>query len=89
VTARLVAAFALLVACRPREAPPPPPPPVAVAAADAAPADAAVPLADASGPAPVYRTAASTYGVNPAVAGTSKSYMVVTESTDASQAAWR
>ena len=61
-------------------APPPPPPVAADAAVPVVVADAAVAVApDAGPPPPPYRTAASTYGVNPALAATGKTYMVASE----------
>lgn len=80
-TARLLLVTAALAACS-RKAPPPPPPP--------APGDAAVAIADA-GPAvdaavaPVFRTADSPPGIDPAVTGTGKTFMVSSESAKATE----
>ncbi|HTL34505.1 MAG TPA: gamma-glutamyltransferase [Kofleriaceae bacterium] len=79
---RRLAVLLLIVACSqppkmvvPAPAPVPPP-------ADAAPpppVDAAVAMPDAGPPPPPFRTAASTYGVDPKLAGTGKTYMVASE----------
>jgi len=57
--------------------PPPPPPPVAAVADAAVPAPVAVP--DAGPPPPKFRTDKSDYDIDPALAGTSKTYMVAAE----------
>ena len=81
-TARSLLVMAVLVACS-RKAPPPPPPPPPPVPADAAvavgapPADAAV--------TPVFRTPASTSGIDPAVVGTGRTFMVSSESAQATK----
>ena len=74
---RRLLAIAVLVACKGKsESPPPPPAP--------APGPAPALIADApAAPAVAYRTTASTYDVDPSVAGSARTYMVSTESTQA------
>ncbi len=68
----------LLVACKSTSEAPPSPPPPAPAPPPAA------PVVDA-GVAPPYRTGASTFDVDPKVAASAKTYMVATESEQATQ----
>lgn len=83
--------LALLVACSSQPpkmvvpAPAPPPPQLDAAAPAPPPADAAVAV-DAGPPPPPYRTAASTFNVDPKLAGSGKSYMVTAESDYATKA---
>ena len=75
-SARLLALALALAACSRKPPPPPPPAPVATAGRDAG---AAAAPGDAARTA-VYRTEASTDHVDPTVAGSGKTFMVVSES---------
>ncbi|HVK84512.1 MAG TPA: gamma-glutamyltransferase [Kofleriaceae bacterium] len=73
--------LAALVACN-RSAPPPPP---ATGSGSGSAVVASKPVDAAPPPAPVYRTEASGTHVDPAVAGTGKTFMVVSESEQATK----
>lgn len=74
---RVLLSLVFVVACKRDQPPPPAPPPTPIA-------DASVAVVDAAPP-PPFRTPTSTYGVDPKLAGTGKTFMVVTENADASK----
>jgi gamma-glutamyltranspeptidase / glutathione hydrolase len=77
-----IALVAFIVACQQGSSPPQPQP----KPAPTAPADAAVAVADAAPPAPKYRTDQSGDHRDPSVAGSGKTFMVVSESEPATKA---